>query len=58
MSQLRVIRAGELSGGTAQTPGLTLCPRARLTVRPPGPSQFFAVHPGWQRWRPPPAEAH
>ena len=38
--------------------GLTLCPRARLTVRPPGPSPFFAVHPGWQRWRPPPAEAH
>ena len=38
--------------------GLTLCPRARLTVRPPGPSRFFAVHPGWQRWRPPPAAAH
>jgi Phytanoyl-CoA dioxygenase (PhyH) len=38
--------------------GLTLCPRAWLTARPPGPSQFFAVHPGWQRWRPPPAEAH
>ena len=30
--------------------GLTLCPRARLAGRPPGPAQWFTVHPGWQRW--------
>ena len=35
--------------------GLDLRPRAELAARPPGPSRFFAVHPGWQAWRPPPA---
>jgi len=25
---------------------------------PPGPSRFFAVHPGWQAWRPPPSAVH
>jgi hypothetical protein len=29
-----------------------------LTARPPGPSRFFAVHPGWQAWRPPPSAVH
>ena len=24
----------------------------------PGPSRFFAAHPGWQRWRPPGTRAH
>ena len=38
--------------------GLTLCPRAQLAVRPPGPAQWFTVHPGWQRWRPPPGAVH
>jgi hypothetical protein len=33
--------------------GLTLSPRERLSFRPPGPSRFFPVHPGWQSWRPP-----
>jgi hypothetical protein len=30
-----------------------LCPRERLIARPPGPSRYFAVHPGWRHWRPP-----
>jgi hypothetical protein len=34
--------------------GLTLRPRDELAAIPPGPSRFFAVHPGWARWRPPP----
>jgi hypothetical protein len=38
--------------------GLTLCPRAQLAVRPPGPAQWFTVHPGWQRWRPPLGAVH
>jgi hypothetical protein len=38
--------------------GLTLVPRAQLAGVPPGPSRFFAVHPGWQRWRPPPGVVH
>jgi Phytanoyl-CoA dioxygenase (PhyH) len=38
--------------------GLTLRPRMQLVTAPPGPSQFFAVHPGWQHWRPPPAAVH
>ncbi len=33
--------------------GLALVPREELARRPPGPSRFFAVHPGWRRWRPP-----
>jgi hypothetical protein len=33
--------------------GLTLRPRERLTAIPPGPSRYFAVHRGWQRWQPP-----
>jgi len=32
--------------------GLTLLPREQLAGKPPGPSMFFAVHPGWQRHRP------
>ena len=38
--------------------GLTLRPRSELTARPPGPSLLFAVHPAWQRWRPPPGPVH
>jgi hypothetical protein len=38
--------------------GLTLCPKAQLASRPPGPSRLIAVDPGWQRWRPPPAVVH
>lgn len=38
--------------------GLTLVPRAQLVAVPPGPSRFFTVHPGWQRWRPPPGVVH
>jgi hypothetical protein len=38
--------------------GLTLVPRAQLVAAPPGPSRFFTVHPGWQRWRPPPGVVH
>ena len=37
--------------------GLTLRPRAELAAVPPSPSRFFAVHPGWQRWQPPPPAA-
>ena len=38
--------------------GLNLRPRAELAAAPPGPSRFFAVHPGWQAWRPPPSAVH
>jgi hypothetical protein len=39
--------------------GLTLRPRAELAAIPPGPSRFFAVHPGWLAWQPPaPAAVH
>ena len=38
--------------------GLDLRPRAELAARQPGPSHFFAVHPGWQAWRPPPSAVH
>ena len=38
--------------------GLTLCPRAQLAAAPPQPSRFFAVHPGWRHWQPPPAAVH
>jgi hypothetical protein len=38
--------------------GLALYPRNDMIVAPPGPSRFFQVHPGWQRWRPPPGAVH
>jgi len=38
--------------------GLSLVPRAALAANPPGPSRFFAVHPGWRRWGPPPGAVH
>jgi hypothetical protein len=38
--------------------GLTLSPRERLAAVPPAPSRFFAVHPGWQHWRPPRGPVH
>jgi hypothetical protein len=38
--------------------GLALVPRAQLVTAPPGPSRFFAVHPGWRRWRPPAGAVH
>jgi Phytanoyl-CoA dioxygenase (PhyH) len=37
---------------------LSLYPKRELITAPPGPSQFFAVHPGWRHWRPPPGEVH
>jgi hypothetical protein len=38
--------------------GMTLVPRERLVVAPPGPSRYFRVHPGWKFWRPPPGAVH
>jgi ectoine hydroxylase-related dioxygenase (phytanoyl-CoA dioxygenase family) len=38
--------------------GLTLIPRERLAAKPPAPSRYFPVHPGWQHWRPPDAAVH
>jgi Phytanoyl-CoA dioxygenase (PhyH) len=37
---------------------IALTPRERLVGVPPGPSRFFAVHPGWQHWRPPGGVVH
>jgi hypothetical protein len=37
--------------------GLQLLPRHQLVSVPPDPSRLFAVHPAWQRWRPPPGPA-
>lgn len=37
--------------------GLALHPRADLVGVPPAPSRLITVHPGWKRWRPPPAAA-
>jgi hypothetical protein len=39
-------------------PGLQLVPREQLAMRPPATSRFFAVHPGWRHWRPPPGPVH
>ena len=36
----------------------TLGPRERLVASAPGPSRYFAVHPGWRRWRPPGGVVH
>ena len=38
--------------------GMALYPRKQLVTAPPGPSRFFAVHPGWQRWQPPGGVVH
>lgn len=38
--------------------GLMLEPRLRLVTTPPASSRLFPVHPGWQRWRPPPGAVH
>ena len=38
--------------------GLSLVPRMQLVAARPGPSRYFAVHPGWRRWRPPPGAVH
>ena len=45
-------------GGRRSRPACTLVPRRQLAAAPPGPSRFFAVHPGWRHWRPPPAAVH
>jgi hypothetical protein len=37
---------------------LMLRPRQQLVAAPPAPSRLFAVHPGWQRWRPPAGPVH
>jgi hypothetical protein len=39
-------------------PAVSLCPRDVLAARPPGPSRYFAVHPGWRRWQPPSRPVH
>jgi hypothetical protein len=38
--------------------GLVLYPRSQLVPVPPGPSTFFAVDPGWRRWKPPKGSVH
>jgi hypothetical protein len=38
--------------------GTALRPRAQLVAMPPGPSRYFPVHPGWQRWQPPGGVVH
>jgi hypothetical protein len=38
--------------------GLALYPRKQLITSPPGPSGFFAMHPSWRHWRPPPGTVH
>ncbi len=38
--------------------GLMLQPRQQLVTTMPAPSRLFAVHPAWQRWRPPPGAVH
>ncbi len=38
--------------------GLLLRPRQELIAAPPAPSRLFAVHPRWQRWRPPAGPVH
>lgn len=38
--------------------GLVLQPRQQLIAAPPPPSRLFAVHPAWQRWRPPAGAVH
>ena len=38
--------------------GLLLEPRQQLVLNPPAPSRLFAMHPGWQRYRPPPGAVH
>jgi len=37
---------------------LTLGQRDALVLMPPGPSRYFAVDPGWQRWQPPAGVVH
>jgi hypothetical protein len=37
--------------------GLAMGSREELAAAPPGASRFFAVHPGWQSWQPPPPAA-
>ncbi len=38
--------------------GLVLLPRQQLMAAPPAESRLFAIHPGWQRWRPPGGQVH
>jgi hypothetical protein len=38
--------------------GLAMGAREELAARPPGASRFFAIHPGWQSWQPPPPAVH
>jgi hypothetical protein len=38
--------------------GLALYPRQQLIAAPPRPSRFFAVHPSWRHWQPPPGAVH
>jgi Phytanoyl-CoA dioxygenase (PhyH) len=38
--------------------GLMLYSRQQLLAAPLAPSRLFQVHPGWQRWRPPPGAVH
>jgi hypothetical protein len=38
--------------------GVMLHSRQELLAAPPTPSRLFAVHPGWERWRPPRTAVH
>jgi hypothetical protein len=38
--------------------GLLLQSRQQLAATPPAPSRLFAMHPAWQRWRPPAGPVH
>jgi hypothetical protein len=38
--------------------GLMMYSRQQLLAAPLAPSRLFQVHPGWQRWRPPPGAVH
>ena len=38
--------------------GMPLIPRERLATISPGPSRYFAVHPGWRHWQHPDGAVH
>ena len=50
----RVDELADSSGLAGDGDGL----RQQLVTGPPQPSRFFAVHPGWRYWQPPPAVVH
>lgn len=64
------VLAGLRRGGWVDDRGIPSADRPALSVMealgdpafraaiPPGPSRYFAVHRGWQRWRPPGGAVH